>query len=748
MDTQLEQNVELATEDSGDGGSTESTQNLLTALGRFQRQLTDAHGDSSSSSWSDECMNQLITAVDISLAQEWMPIVEALTDTGRILQTYKNSDRAQDAVPFLNDAYEVLCLLVGDLIVENDSGALVSNWRRLYSGAVRAIEDTGLVLARDDDDGSEESALPEATLEIRLPEGMVETVDSASSPPDELPMLDELSPLDGPIDQGIEAPANETPELDSSLEAPGETELMSPDEVYPDSSEPISVEPIEITSEPAVDILEIDELASEVSVEAETAAPEPVVDILEIDEPAVELSVEPENAVPEVSADVLEIEELADVPVTETPSVVIEILDRISEQLAVLQNGSGEARDLAMERLQGGLSALTREASDNGHAVAERLCTLMTSACELFAQADEKATERVIDLGYAFCGTYMEAAEQGETDPVLNWQSECQAIVAELKPDTSAPEEAVQIEEIEMIEDGVVEIAETDEEAATSAPETPDEISEEWMLLEPENGSTSTVTEEPQTSASMENAVDGSPAEESKISEAPVKYVELLASAQEAALKGDRAAAQYFALQAAVHIARTDVEKAEEHLGQTEGRLNDSLKAAETAANEVKEAEARAREISTEMVSAEKSLGEVKQSEAEVAQEVQDIQANIDDLDRQIQELETRRTEETEKRSQAQGRLSDAENVTAQSQAQLEESKKSEEDSRNYLERCRQHIKDEQEISGRIELEVQKAREHLAQREHSCEEIDDTIAKTCGDEPPANSEDTADSLLF
>ena len=746
MDTQLGQSVEVASEHSGDGDSAESTQNLLTALGRFQRQLTDAHGDSSSSLWSDECMNQLITAVDISLAQEWAPIVEALTDTGRILQTYKNSDRAQDAVPFLNDAYEVLCLMVGDLIVENDSDALVSNWRRLYSGAVRAIEDTGLVLARDDDDGSEGSALSEATLEIRLPEGMVETVDSESSPPDELPILDELTPLDGLLGQGLEAPAKETPELDTSLEEPGETELMSPDEVLEDSSGPKEIAP-----EPVVDILEIDELESEVSVEAEIAAPEPIVDILEIDELASEVSIEPEKAAPEALADVQEIEELADAPATETPSVVIEIMDRISEQLAVLQNGPGDDRDFAMERLQGGLSALMRVASDDGHAVAERLCTLMTSTCELVAQADDNTMERMAELGYAFCGTYMEAAEQGETELVLSWQSECQAIIDELTPGASISEDAIQVEKIEALEEGITEIAETNEEPATSEPETPDEISEEWMLLEPENGSPSTVTEELEASASTKSALDDSPAEESQISEAPVfatKYAELLASAQEAALKGDRAAAQYFALQAVAHIARTDVEKAEEHLGQTEGRLKDSLEATKTAANEVKEAEARARGISTEMVDAEKSLGEVKQAEAEVTQEVQDIQANIDDLDRQIQELEARRAEEAERCSQAKGRLSDAENATAQSQAQIEESKKSEEDSRNYLERCRQHVKNEQEITGQIELEVQEAREHLAQRKNSSEEIDDTITKTCGDEPPADAGDTADSMLF
>ena len=138
------------------------------------------------------------------------------------------------------------------------------------------------MLARDDDDGSEESALCEATLEIRLPEGMVETVGSESSAPNELPMLDELSPLDGLGDQGIEAPANEIPELDASLEEPGETELTSPDEVFPDSSEPKETAP-----ELVADIIEVE-------------------DLLEIDEPADQAPFESEEVVPEVLADVLE----------------------------------------------------------------------------------------------------------------------------------------------------------------------------------------------------------------------------------------------------------------------------------------------------------------------------------------------------------------------------------------------------------------------------------------------------------
>lgn len=140
-----EPSVETASLLSGD-----PTQQLLTALGRFQRQVNVADSGAPAEAWVDNCMDQLITGIQIAHVRGWKGVKEALTDTARILQSYDDAGAASGSVAFLQDAYEILCLMVGDLIVDNVRSGVMDKWRERYTRAVSDLEKAGHALLDDE----------------------------------------------------------------------------------------------------------------------------------------------------------------------------------------------------------------------------------------------------------------------------------------------------------------------------------------------------------------------------------------------------------------------------------------------------------------------------------------------------------------------------------------------------------------------------------------------------------------------
>jgi predicted nucleic acid-binding Zn-ribbon protein len=141
------------------------TQRLLTALGRFQRQVASAETGNARDGWADESMHQLINAIEIAIGENWDDIREALTDTARILQTYEDANAVRKCLPFLQDSYEILCLMVGDLIVGNVRSGVLQKWRERYELAVAMVLRDGLTLVEDDGEqaAAEEDPYAEAT---------------------------------------------------------------------------------------------------------------------------------------------------------------------------------------------------------------------------------------------------------------------------------------------------------------------------------------------------------------------------------------------------------------------------------------------------------------------------------------------------------------------------------------------------------------------------------------------------------
>ncbi|MFH1518152.1 MAG: hypothetical protein ABIH17_09785 [Pseudomonadota bacterium] len=218
------------------------TQHLLTALGRFQRQVAKAEGGAPQDTWAEECMGQLIAGIEIALSQNWADVKEALTDTARVLDSYEEAGSAQHCVPFLQDSYEILCLMVGDLIVDNVRSGVMQKWRGRYQRAIEDLTRAGLTLVDDEEavedsdrvdeaepaaeagPDAEEMGATEASVELENPFAEVAVEEAA---------LEEASGGETAPPGFEEAPAEAAAEPAAEA-APPATEEASPFELPPD----------------------------------------------------------------------------------------------------------------------------------------------------------------------------------------------------------------------------------------------------------------------------------------------------------------------------------------------------------------------------------------------------------------------------------------------------------------------------------------------------------------------------------
>lgn len=126
------------------------TQRLLTSLGRFQRQVTRAEEGVPQETWCDECMNQLYAGIEIARDEDWADVKEALTDTARVLYSYEKAHAADQCIYFLKDSYEILCLMVGDLIVGSVRSGVMKKWQDRYERGLDELASAGISLVDDD----------------------------------------------------------------------------------------------------------------------------------------------------------------------------------------------------------------------------------------------------------------------------------------------------------------------------------------------------------------------------------------------------------------------------------------------------------------------------------------------------------------------------------------------------------------------------------------------------------------------
>jgi predicted nucleic acid-binding Zn-ribbon protein len=189
------------------------TQHLLTALGRFQRQVARAEGGAPQDAWTDECMGQLIAGIEVAYAQGWRDVQEAMTDAARVLQSYEDAGHAALSVPFLQDSYEILCLMVGDLIVDNVRSGVIEKWRQRYQRATEDLAKAGITLVEDDEppEDYEENAPPPASLETET--AALQWDPPAPSPPWE----PDISMPEPELTEFVPEPAVQEPQFDAEI---------------------------------------------------------------------------------------------------------------------------------------------------------------------------------------------------------------------------------------------------------------------------------------------------------------------------------------------------------------------------------------------------------------------------------------------------------------------------------------------------------------------------------------------------
>lgn len=238
------------------GVAGDPTQRLLTALGRFQLQVARAEAGTPQEQWCDECMNQLITGIELSVDQGWDNVMQALTDTARVLHSYEIVAKASQCVPFLQDSYEILCLMVGDIIVDNVRSGVMVKWKEQYQRALDDLLRAGIPLVEDDEMDDEDQAPPlprEAAPPVLQQREVVFAL-----PEDDMPQSAEMEleeeadtedDLEEVYDEQDTSPFEEPPE-DSPVS--GEPETGEPTEILPSLDELLGIEDDECPKEAAV----------------------------------------------------------------------------------------------------------------------------------------------------------------------------------------------------------------------------------------------------------------------------------------------------------------------------------------------------------------------------------------------------------------------------------------------------------------------------------------------------------------
>jgi hypothetical protein len=663
-------------------------QHLLSALGTLRETAQSVVDGRAGRRWADECMNQLILGVEVALGQGWGELVDAFTDAGRILQSYDNGNVTAEAAPYLVEAYDLMCALVSDTTSGDPAPGLSAQWRARYQREVTRLEIAGFTLASDDDPGADDTG--DSGDPFAFPDLSKNSV--RLRPQDDLPTLDELPPLDTMLG------GTASKSMGPAQKAPPE---IAPPSARKDVTRPSRFE--------------------------EARAQE-----------AAEQTAAGRTAVPDAA------------PGTVQPSrSVVEFVDRICDELGGLAQRSPEDRALSIETIQGGIAALKREAFNHGHAASAELCDEMLRACVFMDQGHAQVDESFTDLGFAFCGVYVEAMGNATSENVSEWRAECRDLLEEwlelaTRPDEAGTSSPAPIEAAASMEEESPAAQKAEDEGVwigSAAAQTREDIAVAAQDTGQEGIETPAPIAEPVKAAAPVSTVDAAPARFAQMPSA-----DLFVRAQEALARGDGEAAKGLALQAAAMIAESEVERAEQRLRDAETRLKANVTATEEARGDVKNTEKLVMNAASEVAAGESGLGQTKSHTAKMTHELQESEAEFADLERQLAELQARLAEQSSDVLRARGRLEEAKTMETAGESQLELLRDGEKEMRKELEAARQRVKDRQRTTAEIESAMDRAREALSRQRTSLSDIRQTInrpepIKTGG---PGNG----DPLLF
>ena len=350
------------------------TQDILTYLGHFSEQLANTQ----SAHWPDTCMNDLIACMEITIEEGWGDLSQMLADTGRILQSYENVHRALEAIPFLEDAYDAMCRLVGDMVIEKSTNESLEYWAKVFRNGQEELSNKGLTLYEDS------AAMEETQSDTPLDESPNESTPSPT--PNTLPILNELPPLESLVSFNSTEPEEKENADDQT------TEAIEDDSAFPETDDG--------------------------NVIAFTPLGQPHANSEKI--------IDTEDATPEVTEETTEeIQEEAPAEQYDPPRIVVDIIDRICDVLGALEHDTGDARTASLKIMTGGLEALAHEALLMKSTVAQEACATMTQACNLVSGGDETKIDGLVEQSFAFCSVFIEALTDPDSENIMAWQLEC-----------------------------------------------------------------------------------------------------------------------------------------------------------------------------------------------------------------------------------------------------------------------------------------------------------------------------------
>ncbi len=300
------------------------TQRLLTALGRFQRQVNRAESGAPDHQWIDECMEQLIEGIAISHENDWQDVKEALTDAARILQSYEDAGASSQAVPFLQDSYEILCLMVGDIIVDNVRSGVMNKWRQRYNHALNDLSRHGVTLI--DDENSEEA--PQPANIVRFAQSAPTAQERA------FPFADPDAEIEDDADAVHEETASASPDMHGGIEEAAEEIAAWRAEEEDSDEETLEAEVEDLDAEEAVedeDDSELDAVDNEVEEESEEETEEDAEE-QEIETLALDEDIEEDE---EADGEVEEVEAEEETPLPALDEVLFETADADEAEVEV-----------------------------------------------------------------------------------------------------------------------------------------------------------------------------------------------------------------------------------------------------------------------------------------------------------------------------------------------------------------------------------------------------------------------------
>lgn len=205
---ELEEQV-MAVEEAGvhSAGPVDPSQSLLISLGRFKKHIQRALGMPDNTHWPGECMRELVSMLHVALDHHWSTLQMALTDTARVLSSYEHAGRAASCLPFLRASDDALSMMIGDLIIDNETPTVRDAWRKHYQTALETMRREGIPLIEEEEEEPVSQPAQEAPVE------------TAPAPPMEEARAEETVPETLPaVDSAPETPPDETPDTASPFE--------------------------------------------------------------------------------------------------------------------------------------------------------------------------------------------------------------------------------------------------------------------------------------------------------------------------------------------------------------------------------------------------------------------------------------------------------------------------------------------------------------------------------------------------